>query len=131
MLVRLKVNMSFFKQLKGQVKSFPELKSKFQRALMYAGPQKKQISFILILTLFIAAMGAHEPLLMKFIFDSLAGDDVFRNIALGILLLAGLIIFKETLNGISNFFTWRVRLSIYVALEHIFFHSGYTRFAGR
>lgn len=108
--------MSFIKELKEQARSYPELKDKFQRALRYAGPQKKQITVILILTLFIAGIGAFEPLIMKFIFDSLAGDDIFRDIAMGVFLLAFTVLLKETLTGVSNFFTWRVRLRIHYGL---------------
>ena len=108
--------MGFFRDVKDQIKGLPELNRKFKRALEYSGPQKKQIGAILILTLFVAGVGAVEPLIMKYIFDSLAGDNIFHDIALGILLLSSVVLLKETFGGVSNYFTWRVRLRIHYGL---------------
>lgn len=108
--------MAFAKNLKKGIAVAPELFRKFKRALKYAGPQKKQITTILILTLFVSGVGVVEPLVMKFIFDSLTSDDIFEQIAFGIAMLSTIVLMRETLTGVSNFFTWRARLRIHYGL---------------
>lgn len=108
--------MGFIKNSKNNIHAARELFRKFERALKYAGPQRKQITTILILTLFVAAVGVVEPLVMKYIFDSLAGDNIFAEIAVGIALLSTIVLTRETLTGVSNYFTWRSRLRIHYGL---------------
>lgn len=108
--------MGFLKDFQHQIRSFPELSKKFQRALKYAGTEKKRMVLILFLALCVAGVGAFEPLIMKYIFDSLTGENVFQDILLGIILLLGAVMVKETLSSISNYFTWQVRLKIHYGL---------------
>jgi ATP-binding cassette, subfamily B, bacterial len=108
--------MGFFKNILHQTKSTPELYSKFRRALGYAEAQKKPISVILLLTLVVSGVGVVEPLVMKFIFDSLTGDNLFRDLAFGVAMLSLIVLTRESLSGVSNYFTWRARLSIHYGL---------------
>jgi ATP-binding cassette, subfamily B, bacterial len=108
--------MNFFKSLFDQIKSFPGLYRKFLRALQYAGPQNKQIGFILLLTLTVAGISAVEPLIMKFIFDGLVGEGILRHTLTGILMLACAVLLRESVSSISNYRTWKVRLNIHYGL---------------
>lgn len=108
--------MGFYKNIIEQIRASRELQKKFQRALAYSGPQKKQIITILSLTLVVAGVGVIEPLVMKFIFDSLAGENLFRDLALGVAMLSLIILMRESLSGVSNYFTWRSRLRIHYGL---------------
>ena len=108
--------MGLLNKFTNQIKSYPELTRKFYRALKYAGAEKKRMILILCLTLLVSAIGALEPLIMKYIFDGLETDDVFGQILRGILLLLGSVLVKESLTGVSNFYTWKVRLKIHYGL---------------
>ncbi|MGE5681576.1 MAG: ABC transporter ATP-binding protein [Bacillota bacterium] len=74
------------------------------------------VSAILLITLFIAAMNAAEPLIMKYIFDGLGGNTVVNTIIVGIALLLGFGLLREAASGFSNWLTWRTRLSIQYGL---------------
>lgn len=108
--------MNFLKEIREQISSFPELSRKFQRALGYAGAEKKRMLLILMLTLCVAGVGAVEPLIMKHIFDSLNTENIFHSILLGVLMLLGAVFIKETVSGLSNYFTWKTRLKIHYGL---------------
>ena len=60
------------------------------QAVRFAFPQRNAIALILGLTLFVAAVNAVEPLVLKQLFDELAGDMRFRPLILGLAALAGL-----------------------------------------
>jgi ATP-binding cassette subfamily B protein len=74
------------------------------------------VSAILVITLLMAAMNAAEPLVMKYIFDGLSGNVIINTIIVGVILLLGLGLLRETLSGLSNWLTWRTRLSIQYGL---------------
>ncbi|MGE5499586.1 MAG: ABC transporter ATP-binding protein, partial [Syntrophothermus sp.] len=82
------------------------------RALSFTRPHRWAIVLILFITLLTAAMNAAEPLVMKYIFDSLGGNIVVKSIIAGVVMLVLLGIFREAATGFSNWLTWRTRLSI-------------------
>lgn len=89
---------------------------RLRRALSYTSKHRMAVSAILLITLFIAAMNAAEPLIMKYIFDGLGGNTVVNTIVVGIALLLGFGLLREAASGFSNWLTWRTRLSIQYGL---------------
>jgi hypothetical protein len=57
-----------------------QLFRRFHRAVRFALPQRNAIVAILALTLLMAAANAAEPLALKFIFDSLGGEEKVRRL---------------------------------------------------
>ena len=86
------------------------------RALSYTKPHKLVVYVILSLTLITSGLGAAEPLIMKYIFDGLDFEAALSAIFIGVGLLIGLHIVKETAFGFSNWLTWRTRLHVQAAL---------------
>lgn len=94
----------------------PTATSRLRRAMTFARPFRRYIAVILLLTLFLAAAGALEPLVMKYIFDRLGGGSTWRSIAIGVAMLVGLGLFREFGGGVSNWLSWRTRIGIHYAL---------------
>lgn len=102
--------------------SNPETKTKnrgqLRRALQLASPYRKTMVGILCLTLLLAAINALEPLVLKYLFDDLATHRVLRTLIIGISILAGFGIIRETATALSNWMSWRTRLGLhYTVLE--------------
>jgi ATP-binding cassette, subfamily B, bacterial len=89
---------------------------RLRRALVFAAPYQGRIFTILGITLFLAAINAAEPLVMKFIIDSLSSDPKAAPLAQGILWLIGLGLVRELSTGASNWLTWHTRLGIHYEL---------------
>jgi ATP-binding cassette subfamily B protein len=83
------------------------------RAIQYIIPQKIFLIIILLLTLLVAAANALDPLILKYIFDNLTRKNAFRLILLGLAGLLVLILFKELASQMSNWLSWRTRLTIH------------------
>lgn len=82
-----------------------------RRALVFIKPHKFKVALILSLTLLVAALGALEPLVLKYFFDQLdtkAGEAL----AAGVLMLIVLGLAREAIGGASNWLMWKVRLRI-------------------
>lgn len=90
--------------------------SKWRRALSFALPHWKSVAVILGVTLLIAAANAAEPLILKYVFDGLAGDRVISILITGTGALIGLELLREAGSGFSNWLTWRTRLGLHYAL---------------
>ncbi len=90
--------------------------ARLRRALQFAFPYRKSVGIILLITLFIAALSAAEPLFLKYIFDRLGMDKPARPLIIGIgwLLLLGFL--REGGTGLSNWLTWHTRLGLHHAL---------------
>ena len=86
------------------------------RALSFTKPFRWYIFLILFLTLLLSAANALDPLIMKYIFDSLGGNKVIQGVITGIGLLFGFNFFKDITSGVSNWLTWRTRLNIQYSL---------------
>jgi len=89
---------------------------KLIRALSFTRPYRWYITVILMLTLIIAAANSFEPLIMKYIFDSLSNLQLASDVVKGILLLLGLSLFKDLISGVSNWLSWKTRLNIQYGL---------------
>ncbi|MFO7595369.1 MAG: ABC transporter ATP-binding protein [Desulfocurvibacter africanus] len=86
------------------------------RAMSFARPHAAAAAVILVLTLLVAGAGAVDPLVMKYIFDSLTGPQASEGLFFGVALLAGLALGRELVQALSNWLTWRTRLLIHYRL---------------
>lgn len=86
------------------------------RAMRFARPHAAAAAVILVLTLLVAGAGAVDPLVMKYIFDSLTGPQASEGLFIGVSLLAGLALGREIVQALSNWLTWRTRLRIHYRL---------------
>lgn len=82
-----------------------------RRAATFIAPHKGSVAVIMLMTLLTAALGALEPLVMKYIFDML-GTGVFMPLVTGIAMLVGLNLAREAIGGLSNWIAWKVRLKV-------------------
>src|SRR5215218_8812203 len=92
-------------------------RARLRRALKFAFPYKRAVVGIFFITLLVAAANAAEPLVLKFLFDNLAGNErstheLFRYM----IMLIALGVFRELANGAANWMTWHTRLGIHYAL---------------
>ncbi len=90
--------------------------SRLRRALGFARNQRWLIVVILLATLVIAVINALEPLVMKYIFDGLAGSEAWQAVLFGVGGLLGLTLLRELGTLASNWLTWRTRLSLHYGL---------------
>ena len=86
--------------------------SRFRRAVGFIRPFWKSGVTVVVLTLFTAALGAMEPLVMKAIFDVFSTNRPGPALVLPIVLLALLTLSREVLGGFGNWLTWQTRLKI-------------------
>jgi ATP-binding cassette, subfamily B, bacterial len=94
----------------------PRQASRLRRALTFAFPYRKSVLAIFVVTVFLAAINAAEPLILKFVFDGLATPGGSRILFTAIALLVGLSVLRELATGYSNWQTWHARLGIHYAL---------------
>jgi ATP-binding cassette subfamily B protein len=90
--------------------------SRLRRALQFAAPHRKAVISISALTLVLSAIGAAEPLVLKFVFDGIqtaAGNRVLLT-GVGYLLLLALV--REGITSVTNWLTWQTRLGIHFTL---------------
>ncbi len=85
-------------------------------AVRFALPQRHAILVIVLLVLAVAGINAFEPLVLKGVFDQLTGPEHAGAILAGILLLLGFALARETMDGFSNWLTWRTRIGLQYAL---------------
>lgn len=86
---------------------------RLMRALRLASPDKSTIFLIIALTIVVAVAGVLDPLILKFIFDSLTGDFQTDMLIRGLVYLFILSILKEITGGISNWMTWKTRIKVH------------------
>jgi ATP-binding cassette, subfamily B, bacterial len=89
---------------------------RLRRALVFARPYRGRIITIFAITLFLAAVNAMEPLVMKFIIDSLSAEPKVAPLVQGIFFLIGLGFVRELATAGSNWLTWHTRLGIHYEL---------------
>jgi ATP-binding cassette subfamily B protein len=87
-----------------------------RRALQFAAPHRRAVLAITILTLVLSAVGAAEPLALKYIFDGLATAGVNRALLLGVGALLLLTLVREGIGSVTNWLTWETRLGIHYSL---------------
>jgi ATP-binding cassette subfamily B protein len=86
------------------------------QAVRFALPQRFVILIIISFTLGVAAINAVEPLVLKWIFDGLAGVAHAGTLLPGLVVLASMAVARELLNGLANWLTWRTRIGLQYAL---------------
>ncbi len=87
-----------------------------RRALSFISPHKKTLAAVMALVLMAAGLEAVEPLLMKYIVDRLGSGKAFAALATGVGGLLALGLSREAINGVSNWFSWKVRLAVNYSL---------------
>jgi ATP-binding cassette, subfamily B, bacterial len=98
-------------------KSSLEQLSLFRRAMKFARPYRAYLLIILFLTMIAASASAVEPLIMKFIFDSLTTSDPVSYLVKGVIAFLVLLLLKELTNILANYLTWRTRIKIQITLQ--------------
>ncbi len=96
----------------------PEILGRFKRALAFLRAYRLALVFVLVLSFTLAGLNAVEPLVLKFIFDSLGGANAESSIISGLIFLFLVSVSRELIGGGSNWLTWKVRLGVhYLLLE--------------
>ncbi|HVG63857.1 MAG TPA: ABC transporter ATP-binding protein [Hyalangium sp.] len=91
-------------------------RGRLRRSLSYLRPFRGGVAAILSLVLVIGALNALEPLILKSIFDELGGGRRWQTIALGVGLLIAAGLLRDGLGAVSNWLTWRTRISVHYSL---------------
>jgi ATP-binding cassette subfamily B protein len=94
----------------------PSPRGRLRRSLSYLRPFRRAVAAILGLVLVIGALNALEPLILKYIFDELGGGRRWQAIALGVGLLIAAGLLRDGLGAVSNWLTWRTRISVHYSL---------------
>ena len=94
----------------------PSPRGRLRRGLSYLRPFRGAVAAILGLVLVIGALNALEPLILKYIFDELGGGRRWQAIALGVGLLVAAGLLRDGLGAVSNWLTWRTRVSVHYSL---------------
>ncbi|RAI40691.1 ABC transporter ATP-binding protein [Rhodoplanes roseus] len=94
----------------------PGRQHRLRQAVRFALPQRGAIGTIVALTLAAAALGAFEPLALKWIFDGLTAAGGAPALLQGLALLAGFAVMREAMDGIGTWLTWRTRIGLQYAL---------------
>ncbi|HSU56537.1 MAG TPA: ABC transporter ATP-binding protein [Candidatus Dormibacteraeota bacterium] len=84
--------------------------------MTFAFPYRRAVFWIFLVTLLLAALNAAEPLVLKYLFDSLATHHPARILFVGIAVLIGLAILREMATAYTNWQTWHARLGIHYTL---------------
>lgn len=96
----------------------PEIIGRFKRALRFLSAYRLALIVVLLLSFALAGLNAVEPLVLKYLFDSLGGSNAEGSIISGLIVLFLVSIGRELIGGGSNWLTWKVRLGIhYLLLE--------------
>jgi ATP-binding cassette subfamily B protein len=90
--------------------------SRLRRALQFTRAYRGYVIVITLCTLVLAAANAAEPLILKFVFDTLGKGLPITALTNGIILLVAIVIGREIVGAISNWLTWNTRLGIHYAL---------------
>lgn len=94
----------------------PPAAGRIRRALQFAAPHRHTVAAITALTLVLSAVGAAEPLVLKYIFDGLATVSVNRVLLTGVGLLLLLTFVREGASSVTTWLTWQARLGIHFTL---------------
>lgn len=90
--------------------------ARLRRAVAFAAPHHRSVLGIVGITLVLATINAAEPLVLKYVFDSLAAAPELRPLVIGVLILFALGTVRELSSSISNWLTWKTRLGLHYAL---------------
>lgn len=94
----------------------PGARARFRRALQFTRAHRLSVVVISFCTLLLAAASAAEPLILKFVFDSLGERKPIGALANGMILLGAIVVGREIVSAVSNWLTWHTRLGIHFAL---------------
>ncbi|HET6399508.1 MAG TPA: ABC transporter ATP-binding protein, partial [Candidatus Thermoplasmatota archaeon] len=83
----------------------------YRRAFGYLRPVWGTAWFAVLLSLLVAVANVIDPIVLKFIFDSLTAGRL-SGLLWGIGFLLALAVLRETFQAIGNWFVWRVRLRL-------------------
>lgn len=86
------------------------------RALQYAFPYRGTVLAIFLVTLLLAGINAAEPLVLKYLFDSIGFQRGKESVGVAIGLLIAIALCREVATGFTNWRTWYARLGIHHAL---------------
>jgi ATP-binding cassette subfamily B protein len=95
---------------------FADRTARLRPILSFAFPHRRAVGAILGLTLTISALNASEPMVLKYIFDTLSGS---RRTGLLIELVALMFVFalgREGATATADWLTWRTRIGLQYAL---------------
>ena len=99
-----------------QDKSDLTFRTAARRAAVFLRPHASAGALVLVSTIFLAGVNALEPLILKSVFDALAGGGaptVLRVVLIGAGLLLGAAVVRELLGALTNWLVWRVRLGVH------------------
>lgn len=88
-----------------------------RRAVQFVAPYRGRLIGISTLALAVAALGAFQPLVLKYIFDALAGHPEWRLLALIVGILLGVELARTLAEGWLSVATWDLRLAVEYALR--------------
>lgn len=94
----------------------PAAKTRLWRVLAFVKPYRGAVTLLSCVTLLVAAFNAAEPLVLKRIFDELAGNRQAEALGWGIAMLAALGVARELASAGAQWLTWKTRLGIHYAL---------------
>lgn len=95
---------------------YTSARARWRRAAIFVTPYRSKVAGICGLTLFLAAVNAAEPLVLKYVFDHLADGRSVEALTLGIGLMIALALLRELVTASSNWLTWKTRLGIHHSL---------------
>src|SRR5215207_9455948 len=80
---------------------------RWRRALTFTFPHRRAVVAISVYALLLSALAAMEPLVLKWILDSLERDREVRSLLIGAGVLVGIAVIREAFSGVSNWLTWQ------------------------
>ncbi len=90
----------------------PDPAGRWRRVLRYLQTHERALVAIFVLTLLTGVAGALEPLVLKLVFDELAGGKVLGTIVAGVGALLGLELLREAVMAVNNWLTWKTRIGV-------------------
>ncbi len=91
-------------------------RGQLRRALAFARPHRRAVLAITAFTLLVAALNALEPLVLKLVFDGLEHTRELHGLGVGVVMLVGLALARESIGAWANWLTWHTRLGIHFGL---------------
>ncbi len=87
-----------------------------RRAVTFTAGRRGTIAWVMLLTVAAAGANAVEPLVLRFVVDSLVPGGLARQLMVGVAGLLAISLMHEGLLALTNWLTWRARLSMHYAL---------------
>ncbi len=87
-------------------------RTRLRRIAAIIRPYRLATAGIILLALLIAALGACEPLVLKWLFDNFSPAGQLQPVLAGIAALVGMLLLREAATALTQWLTWRTRLGI-------------------